>query len=52
MRIKKMDHNKIPPFILIEEIFEVNDTQKIHIEDPRIEDHAILMNEAGLSIPL
>ena len=36
-----MDHNILPPFILSEAVLVVNNTPKIHINDPSVEYHSI-----------
>ena len=40
--VPSMMHNFIPPFILREAGIEANDTAKIHVTDPKIEDHSVL----------
>ena len=36
-----MEHNLIPPFLMREAGIEVNDTPKIHSENPQVEDHSV-----------
>ena len=47
-----MEHNLLPHFILREAGLVVNDTPKIHIDDPSVEDHSIFHVETRLRIPL
>ena len=46
-----MSHNLIPPFILREQGIKVNDTAKIHCDDPTKTDHSIVI-DSELQIPL
>ena len=50
--IPVMDHNILPPFILLEAGLVVNDTPKIHIDDPSVEFNSIFDVETRLRIPL
>ena len=50
--IPSMDHNLIPPFILREAGIKVNETPKIHSENPSIDDHCLYFEEEKLRIPL
>ena len=52
MCVLGMDHNPPPNFILREAGLVVNDTPKIHIDDPSVEDHSIFHVETRLRIPL
>ena len=52
MYVPSMTHNLIPPFILREAGIVVNDTAKIHIIDPTIEDHSVFFPKVNLRIPL
>ena len=47
-----MDHNLIPPFILHEAGITVNDTAMIHLNEPSIDDHAIICPNSDLRIRL
>ena len=47
-----MDHNLIPYFILREDGLTVNDTARIHLNKPSIDDHAIIPPNSYLRIPL
>ena len=50
--IPRLTNNLVPPFIMREAGVEVNETPKIHCEDPRIEDHSISFPDSSLRIPL
>ena len=50
--VPSMDHNLIPPFIMREAGLVVNETPKIHCDNPTVEDHSIFDEESGLRIPL
>lgn len=53
LSVPTIEHNLIPPFIMREAGIIVNDTPKIHKEDPSIDDHAIIIpHESNLRIPL
>ena len=53
LSVPSLEHNLIPPFILREAGLIVNDTPKIHKEDPTMDDHAIIIpKENDLHIPL
>ena len=47
-----MDNHLIPPFVMREVGIKVNDTSKIHIDDPIISDHSIEFPETNFRIPL
>ena len=50
--VLSMDNNLIPPFMLWEMGFTMNDVPKIHKVDPTVDDHAITFMEMGFRIPL
>ena len=50
--VPSMAHNLFPPFIIRESGLIFNDTPKIHINNPSVEDHPLLDEELGLRIPL
>ena len=50
--VPSMTHNLIPPFILREAGIMVNDTAKIHVIDPTIEDHSVFFPKVNLRISL
>jgi hypothetical protein len=52
LHVATMDHNLVPPFILREAGLIVNETPKIHVEDPAIQDHSIYFEAFKLRIPL
>ena len=52
LHIPSMDNNLIPPFIMREAGISVNDTPKIHVQDPSCDDHSIYFKDSGLRIPL
>ena len=47
-----MDHNLIPPFVLREAGFIVNDVPRIHCHDITKDSHSIIRNDGKLRIPL
>ena len=51
LHVPSMGHNLIPPFILREHGIKVNDTAKIHCDDPSKEDHSLVV-DSTLQIPL
>ena len=50
--VPTMENNLLPPFILREAGITCNDVPKIHLDDPSAEDHAILIQDPTLRIPL
>ena len=52
LSVPEMDHNLVPPLILWEAGLIVNDTPKIHVKDPSVEDHTILFPKYDVWIPL
>ena len=50
--VPTLEHNLIPPFILREAGLVVNETAKIHTNDPTKHDHAIISATNDLVIPL
>ncbi len=52
LHVPSMTNNLIPPFIMREAGIDVNDTPKIHVNDPTIQDHSIYFSEAKFRIPL
>ena len=46
-----MEHNLIPPFILIEAVFLLHDTPKIHCNVPSAEYNSLFDEDTGLRIP-
>ena len=49
--VPTMDINLIPPFILREAGLVLNDTPKIHCDDPSVEDNSLFDEEIGLRKP-
>ena len=47
-----MKNNLLPPFILRQAGIKLNDTPKIQVDDPTIEEHSLLFPETGFRIPL
>jgi hypothetical protein len=47
-----MENNLIPPFIMREAGITVNDTPKIQVREPTVNDHAIIFEEDNFKIPL
>lgn len=52
LHVPTMNNNLISPFILREAGLKVNDTPKIHVNNPDVLDHAIEFPEDNLRIPL
>ena len=50
--IPSMENNLIPPFIMREAGIMVNDTPKIHIENPGVDNHSIWFPDRKIRIPL
>jgi hypothetical protein len=50
--VPKMTHNLVPPFLLREAGLIVNETPKIQVVDPGINDHSIYFSGAKLRVPL
>ena len=47
-----MENNLLPSLILVEAGIKVNETSRIHIDEPIIEEHTIYMQDTGLLILL
>ena len=52
LSVPEMDHNLVPPFILGEAGLIVNDTLKIHVKEPSVEDHTVFFPTYDVWIPL
>mmetsp|Transcript_19836 Transcript_19836/g.27897 ORF Transcript_19836/g.27897 Transcript_19836/m.27897 type:complete len:252 (+) Transcript_19836:1963-2718(+) len=52
LHVPTLDHNLIPPFIMREAGIIVNDTAKIHVNNPTSNDHALIHDTENLKIPL
>ena len=52
MYVPKINNHLIPSFIMREAGIKVNDTPKIHVENPGLSDHSIESPEINLRIPL
>ena len=50
--VLSMDHNLIPPFIMISGDIIIDDVPKIHCEDPAVEDNCILFDQSDQRTPL
>ena len=50
--IPSMHNNLIPPFIIREAGVTINDTPKIHMKEPGVDDHAIIFNTDNFRIHL
>ena len=50
--VPSMDHNLIPPFVLREAGFIVNDVPRIHCQEVTRESHSIISEDGDLRIPL
>jgi hypothetical protein len=51
LHVPEMEQNLIPPFVMREAGIVVNDTPKIHVNDPTVEDHSIYFEEKSFRIP-
>ena len=52
LHVPNMKNHLIPPFIMREAGIEVNDTPKVQMDDPNVEDHFLYFKEGELRIPL
>ena len=52
LHVPSMANNLIPPFIMREAGVIVNDVPKIHVDEPTIEDHAIIFPANKFNLPL
>ena len=52
LHVPSMDNNLIPPFVMREAGIAVNDTPKIHVLDPGVDDHSLYFAEFKYRIPL
>ena len=52
LHVPAMKHNLLPPFILREAGIVVQETPKIHVDEPTINDHLLLFPETGFRIPM
>jgi hypothetical protein len=52
LHVPAMVNNLIPPFVMREAGILVNDTPKIQLKDPTVDDHTILFEETNFRIPL
>ena len=52
LHVPSMKHNLLPPFISRQAGMVVNDTPKIQVNEPTIDDHSIAFSETGFQIPL
>ncbi len=52
LHVPAMEQNLIPPFVMREAGIVVNDTPKIHVNDPTVEDHSIYFEETNFRIPM
>ena len=52
LRVPAMEQNLIPPFVMREAGIVVNDTPKIHMKNPTIEDRSIYFEETSFRIPM
>jgi len=50
--VPSMTNNLIPPFMIREAGVVLNDTPKIHVKDPTVDDHAIMFPADDFRIPL
>jgi hypothetical protein len=52
LHVPSMNNNLLPPFVLREHGIQINDTPKIQVDDPTVDNHSILFPETGFCIPL
>jgi hypothetical protein len=52
LHVPSMKNNLIPPFVLREAGIRVQDTLKIQVNDPSVDDHSLCFPETGFRIPL
>ena len=52
LHVPAMEQNLIPPFVMREAGIVVNDTPKIHMKNPTIEDHSIYFADSNFRIPM
>ena len=52
LHVPSMENNLIPPFVMRETGISVDDTPKIHCDDPSVMNHSLFFKETGLRIPL
>ena len=52
LHVLSMNNNLIPPYIVQEVGIDVNNTPKIHIKDPSIDDHSLYFTDFKYRIPL
>ena len=52
LSVPYMDHNLIPPLILREAVIKVDDIAMIHLNEPSIDDHAIISPNSDMRIRL
>ena len=52
LHVPAMEQNLIPPFVMREAGFVVNDTPKIHMKNPTIEDYSLCFEETSFRIPM
>ena len=52
LHVPTMDHNLVPPFMLREAGVAVDDTPKIHAEDPTARTHSLYWPDAKVRVPL
>ena len=47
-----MENNLIPPFLMGEAGLKVNDTPKMHVDNPQVEDHSIYFPKEDVRITM
>jgi hypothetical protein len=52
LHVSEMEQNLIPPFIMREAGIVVNETPKIHVNHPTVEDHSVYFEESNFRIPM
>ena len=52
LHVPSVDHNLIPPFTMRAGGITINDSLKIHCEDPIVDDHCVLFDQSHLRTPL
>ena len=52
LHVPSMNNNSIPPFIIQEVGIDMNDTPRIHVKDPSVDDHSLYFVDLKYRTPL
>ena len=52
LSVPNMDHNRIPPFLMIEDGINVSTTPKFQVEDPSVDNNSVQFSKCNLRVPL